>query len=114
MPNLKSLIMSGEELKAKLSSWGVNFLSLSKAIGYDCDQRLHQNFKAADVKSGLIERIATALGRTVSELYGEDVSPNASLSIIEMQSKTIESQQNTIDCLTRLLEQSHNNETKKA
>lgn len=96
--------MSGEELKSKLTSWGVNFANLAKSVGYDSDSRLHQHFKAADVKSGLIERIALVLGKSISEMYGEDSSSDSTKSTISRQSKTIESQQKTIDRLTRLLE----------
>lgn len=96
--------MSGEELKSKLTSWGVNFANLSKNLGYDTDSRLHQHFKAADVKSGLIEKVAIILGKSISEMYGEGESSNSSQAIITRQSKTIDSQQKTIDRLTRLLE----------
>lgn len=103
---LKTLIMSGEELKAKLSSYGVNYLQLSKALGYDSAQRLHSHFKADDVKSGVIERISAIIGKPISEIYGEESTISKSAqTIIEKQAKTIDSQQKTIDRLTKLLEQ---------
>lgn len=98
--------MSGEELKLKLSSYGVNLSQLANSLGYDTDQRLHSNLKAADVKSGLIERIAKVLGKSISEIYGENQPyTHSSQSIVEKQTKIIESQQKTIDRLSRLLEQ---------
>lgn len=99
--------MSGEELKAKLSSYGVNYLQLSQMLGYDSAQRLHSNLKASDVKSGIIEKISSAIGKSIAEIYGEtDSVSKSSKAIIEKQAKTIESQQKTIERLTRLLEQS--------
>ena len=98
--------MSGEELKAKLSSYGVNFTQLAKNLGYESDQHLHSKLKASDVKSGLIEDISKILGKSISELYGEDLTISKSAqAIIEKQTKTIDSQQKTIDRLTKLLEQ---------
>ena len=49
----------------------VNFCDLASKIGFENDQRLHSALRAKDVKSGLIEKIAGAIGCKVGELFGE-------------------------------------------
>lgn len=63
--------MKGLELKKILREDRVNLSELAKALGFDNDQRLHSALNAADVKSGLIEKIAQATNRTVGYYYGE-------------------------------------------
>lgn len=67
----EEVIMSGAELKKVLKGMDVNFVELSKQLGFANDQRLHSALRASDVKTGLVERIAQALGCRVSDLYGE-------------------------------------------
>lgn len=63
--------MSGKQLKEILVREGVNLADLAKKLGYANDQRLHSALKAADVKSGLIEAIATATNRSVGFYYAD-------------------------------------------
>jgi len=116
--------MNGKDLKFKLKVLNVNFSKLSSALGYQSDQQLHGKLKSKDVKSGLIENIACVLGKSITEMYEEDVpvtsrkaivqasikavnSPNAIddlMRTIEKQQQTIEKQQQTIDRLTKMLD----------
>ena len=66
--------MTGVELKKVLKGMDVNFVELSKQLGFANDQRLHSALRASDVKTGLVERIAQALGCRISELYGEEAN----------------------------------------
>ena len=66
----KVLVMDGKSVKEKLRSLGVNLAELATKLGYDNDQRLHSQLKAADVKSGLLEDVARAIGCDVSLFYG--------------------------------------------
>ena len=68
--------MSGEQLKIILRKNNVNLSALASDLGFDNDQRLHSALRARDVKSGLIEQIAKALGKTVSWFYEEDTELN--------------------------------------
>lgn len=56
--------MSGEELKRILIADGIKLSDLAIALGYKGDQWLHSALNAADVKSGLIERIAAVTKKT--------------------------------------------------
>lgn len=62
--------MDGKSVKEKLRSLGINLAELATKLGYDNDQRLHSQLKAADVKSGLLEDVARAIGCDVSLFYG--------------------------------------------
>lgn len=69
--------MNGKAVKEKLRSLGVNLAELASKLGYDNDQRLHSQLKAVDVKSGLLEDIAHALGYDVSVFYGASATPGS-------------------------------------
>lgn len=69
--------MDGKTVKEKLRSLGVNLAELAAKLGYDNDQRLHSQLKAADVKSGLLEEVARAIGCDVSIFYGGSSVPGA-------------------------------------
>lgn len=98
--------MKGKFLKEKLHSWNVNFSKLSSDLGYKNDQRLHQRFKAENVSSTLIENIAKVLNRSITDFY-DDINKSKDHQNYESVSrklqKTIESQQDTIDRLTSIL-----------
>lgn len=72
--------MKGLELKKKLREDGINLSDLAKSLGYDNDQRLHSALNAADVKSGLIEKIAKMTNKTVGYYYGESVGATDNIS----------------------------------
>ena len=69
--------MDGKSVKEKLRSLGVNLAELATKLGYDNDQRLHSQLKAADVKSGLLEDVARAIGCDVSFFYGGSSIPGS-------------------------------------
>jgi hypothetical protein len=72
--------MTGKDLKERLRSEGVNFTFLSQKLGYACDQNLHSVLSAKDVRSGLIEDIAEALGKPITWLYGDNSSSSTTAS----------------------------------
>lgn len=69
--------MDGKSVKEKLRSLGINLAELATKLGYDNDQRLHSQLKAADVKSGLLEDVARAIGCDVSLFYGGSSIPGS-------------------------------------
>lgn len=66
--------MKGSELKKILQQEGVNLSDLAKKMGFESDQRLHSALKAEDVKSGLIEKIATATNKSVGYFYQTNIA----------------------------------------
>lgn len=60
--------MTGKQLKDLIAKQGVQALAIAKKIGIS-PQALSSTFKAADVKSGTIERIAEAMGVKMSYFY---------------------------------------------
>ena len=62
--------MKGEVIKALLLDKGYNIAQIAEMIGTS-QQNLASNLKHTDVRSGLLERIAEAIGVPVSQLYGE-------------------------------------------
>ena len=66
----KLLIMSGLELKDFLKNNRVNFTELCQKLGNISYQRLQSIFVAQDVKSGTLEKIATAYGHDIGWFYG--------------------------------------------
>ena len=72
--------MTGQELKDKLVADGVILSDLAAALGYANDQRLHYELRATDVKTGLVERIAAALNKSVCHFYGETAQTDAAIN----------------------------------
>lgn len=72
--------MSGKDLKDFLVSHGVVLSELAKMLGFENDQRLHSALRAADVRSGLLEKIAEVLNKNVCFFYG-DSSIDSSMSV---------------------------------
>lgn len=62
--------MKGEIIKALLIEKGYNIAQVAEMIGTS-QQNLASNLKHTDVRSGLLEKIADAIGLPVSALYGE-------------------------------------------
>lgn len=62
--------MTGEQLRKKIKSRKRSFKSVAEAIG-ETPQNFQNMLNAADVKSGTLERIAEALGESVSYFYEE-------------------------------------------
>lgn len=85
--------MTGQEVKDFLTRDGWQLSKVAEAIGES-----RQNFSAAlssqDVKSGLLERVAKAVGKPVSAFYGEAAAKEPSteerlLALLEEKDKQI-------------------------
>lgn len=85
--------MTGQEVKDFLTRDGWQLSKVAEAIGES-----RQNFSAAltsqDVKSGLLERVAKAVGKPVSAFYGETAAREPSteerlLALLEEKDKQI-------------------------
>lgn len=72
--------MTGEDLKKRLQKEGFILADVAKKLTMS-PQHLNQALSAADVKSGLLERISKGLSISISSLYGEtfSVSPAGEL-----------------------------------
>ena len=62
--------MTGEKLKGFIVENGYTLASAARLLDMT-PQHLNQALSAADVKSGLLERISTAFGISIATLYGE-------------------------------------------
>ena len=62
--------MTGERVKALILEKGYSVAQVAEMIGTS-QQNLAANLKHTDVRSGLLERVANALGLNVLEFYGE-------------------------------------------
>lgn len=62
--------MTGEQLRHKIKSKRRSFKSVAEAIG-ETPQNFQNMLNAADVKSSTLERIAEALGESISFFYEE-------------------------------------------
>ena len=69
--------MSGKELNDLLVAQGVILSDLARLLGFENDQRLHSALRAADVRSGLIEKIAEVLNKNVCSFYGGSSSDSS-------------------------------------
>ena len=65
--------MTGKELKTKLSACGVSQSEIARPLDMS-QQSFNQSLIVNDVKSGLLERIASAIGVDMSFLYPMDSS----------------------------------------
>ncbi len=68
--------MTGMELKAKITPSGKSISEVARMIGLS-QQGLSQALSTKDVKTGLIEKIATALGLPLSYFYGDGTDGRA-------------------------------------
>ena len=60
--------MTGESLKKVLLSLKISQTDIAKKLGLS-QQSFNQMLSASDVKSSLLERVATAIGMSISKLY---------------------------------------------
>lgn len=65
--------MTGESVKSFILKKGYNVAQVADMIGTS-QQNLAANLKHSDVRSGLLEKIAAALGIPLLEFYGERVA----------------------------------------
>lgn len=63
--------MTGIELKEIIRKHGVSYAAVAFKIGGN-SQTMQSTFNSPDVKSGIIEAVAGALGVSVAELYSKD------------------------------------------
>lgn len=68
--------MKGSDLKEILRKEGVVLMALAEDLGMS-QQNLSAAFTRDDVKSGLLEKIAKSLGKTVGYFYGETPEMNS-------------------------------------
>lgn len=68
--------MKGSDLKEILRKEGVVLMALAEDLGMS-QQNLSAAFTRDDVKSGLLEKIAKSLGKTVGYFYGESSEMNS-------------------------------------
>lgn len=121
--------MSGEELKQKLLGRGYVLADIAKQLGMS-PQHLNQALNAADIKSGLIERICCTLKISIGSLYGAlstDSSVNIGdanishsqvvngtdtinrlISLVESKDKQIEAKDKQIGTLLDIVTKNHN------
>ena len=66
--------MTGERLKEFIIGRGLSLAACARLLNMS-PQHLNQALSAADVKSGLIEKLGVALGLSVSTIYGEQALP---------------------------------------
>lgn len=62
--------MTGEEVKKLIKAKGFTYRSIADAIG-ETPMNLHQLLSSKDVRSGLLERIASAMGENAAYFYGK-------------------------------------------
>ena len=60
--------MTGEELKRRLDGIGISQAEIARRMGV-FPQSLNMTFKAADVKSSIIEKLCKVLGKDMSFFY---------------------------------------------
>jgi transcriptional regulator with XRE-family HTH domain len=74
----KSIVMTGERVKALIIGKGYSVAQVAEMIGTS-QQNLAANLKHTDVRSGLLEKIASALDVPLSVFYGETFGPVLSI-----------------------------------
>lgn len=57
--------MTGQRIKEILAAEGISLAELSRLLGYEGDQRLHNALRSDNVKSGLLEDIARVTNKSV-------------------------------------------------
>ena len=70
--------MKGSELKTIIMKFGFRQIDVARKLG-ESQPNFNSMLNAADVKSSLIERISAALNIPVSQIYGESISPHATV-----------------------------------
>lgn len=85
--------MTGKELKLKLSECGVSQSEIARRLEMS-QQSFNQSLLVNDVKSGLLERIAQALGLSMSFFYpveGNNAFANGDKSVAAINSSVTSS-----------------------
>lgn len=97
--------MTGERLKELLSSLKISQTDIAKKLGLS-QQSFNQMLSASDVKSSLLERVANAIGMSISTLYDLGCCGKApDKDIYENKSKESDLAENIKDERIKLLEE---------
>lgn len=97
--------MSGEQLKTFLKNNGVVLTDLAEKLGDWSLQRVCGLFNAADVKSGILEKIAEVYGKDMGWYYGfQVVAPfNAQVNAAKDNGVSVMGDNNSIDNSDKLI-----------
>lgn len=98
--------MTGEKVKALIIGRGYNVAQVAEMIGTS-QQNLAANLKHTDVRSGLLERIAAAIGVPLAAFYGDtfgtiQTATGNNNTQVAGSSNTITSESNAVFELLRL------------
>lgn len=101
--------MTGEQVKGILYQAHVSQAELAEKLNVST-QLLYQSLKAADVKSGFLERIAAALGKDMSFFYPiapvyEQVNNNVQARNVQNDNGTINEGSGDKELINKLLEE---------
>ena len=96
--------MTGAELKQKLTEAGCVLADLAKQLSIS-PQHLNQALSAADIKTGLLERIAQVLDVPVSSFYGEPADIVNGSAIATNHSIAVRGSHNNVNGNTAVLEE---------
>lgn len=106
--------MTGKELKTKLSACGVSQSEIARRLEMS-QQSFNQSMIVNDVKSGLLERIAVAIGVDMSFFYpteGNNAVASGDNSVAAIQSTVTQGDSNVlqerINGLEKLIEEKEN------
>lgn len=106
--------MTGKELKTKLSACGVSQSEIARRLDMS-QQSFNQSLIVNDVKSGLLERIAAAIGVDMSFFYpteSNNAVASGDNSVAAIQSTVTQCDSNVlherINCMKKLLEEKDN------
>lgn len=62
--------MTGKQLKEKIKQKGIKYSALAERLGV-VPQQVHQYFNTPNISTEVLERIADAMGESVSYFYNE-------------------------------------------
>ena len=116
----KLLIMNGKQIKEKLKKDGFILSEIAESM-QETPQNLQSMLRTTDIKTGVLERIATAINKSLYYFFEEEkieeptseylsnanktVSiPSDAWLVIKQQSASLESKDNQIDRVITLLE----------
>ena len=88
--------MTGQKIKEILAAEGISLAELSRLLGYEGDQRLHNALRSENVKSGLLEDIARVTHKSVCLFYPNENGSYANASDSAVAVSGSQNQINTI------------------
>lgn len=102
--------MNGEQLKAIIERSGIRTNEMAKRLGI-LPQQLNQIFHAADVKSGVLEKVAQIMEVSISHLYGENSTGNGGVpyDVIKKRDEQIDKLLNIIHEMSKGYGRENNN-----